>query len=198
MTAGTGWIGFVFVAALLGSFPAGWLIGRLFGGEDLRVTGSGSTGTTNVVRRVGTWAGALTLILDGAKGAAAVGLAAAFSPVSWAAPASAAAVVAAHCWNPWLRFRGGRGVAPAAGAFAVLSLSSTIVALGVFGVALVISRRVSVGSLTAATALPVATLLREEPRATILASVAVAAVIWIRHRTNLSRLRAGTEPKLGE
>jgi glycerol-3-phosphate acyltransferase PlsY len=185
------------MAAALGSLPVGWWIGRAAAGEDLRETGSGSTGATNVARRVGAAAGAATLLADAAKGAAAVYGAGLWTPRPGVAAAAAVVVVALHCWNPWLGWRGGRGVAPAAGAFGVLTPTATLGAAGLFAAVLLVGRRVSAASLAAALALPVAALLRGAPGTTILAASVVFVVVVVRHRGNLRRLREGTEPEWG-
>lgn len=184
-------------AAALGSFPSGWLLVRRAVGEDLRRTGSGSTGATNVFRRAGAAAGLATLLADAGKGALAVWIARGIDGPPWTPAAAIVIAVVAHAWNPWLRFRGGRGVATAAGGLAVLAPWPTAAAAAVFSAALVASRKVSVGSLAAALALPLAAALRSEPRTTILAAAAASIVVAVRHRENLARLRAGTEPTLG-
>lgn len=184
-------------AAALGSVPSGWLLARRAVGEDLRRTGSGSTGATNAFRRAGAGWGLATLLADAGKGALAVGIAKALDGPPWTPAAAIVVAVAAHAWNPWLRMRGGRGVAPAAGGMALLAPWPTAAAAAVFLVALGATRRVSVGSLAAALALPLAAVLRSEPRTTILAAAAASVVVAVRHRENLARLRAGTEPTLG-
>ncbi len=184
-------------AAALGSIPWGWLFARRAIGEDLRRTGSRSTGATNVFRRAGGVWGFTTLLADAAKGAAAAWIAGRLPVSGWVPPAAIVVAVVAHAWNPWLGFRGGRGVATAAGGMGVLAPWATAVAALVFSVTLAATRRVSVGSLAAALALPLAAALRSEPRTTILAAAAVSIVVAVRHRENLARLRAGTEPTLG-
>src|SRR5947209_12776300 len=115
----------VVLAYLLGSIPFGYLIVRLSGGGDVRETGSGGTGATNVTRRAGKWAGVLTLALDALKGAAAVLVArwvlADGAGVNWWIAASALAAVAGHVFPLWLGFRGGKGVATGLGVFAILA-----------------------------------------------------------------------------
>jgi glycerol-3-phosphate acyltransferase PlsY len=184
-------------AAALGSVPSGWFLVRRAVGEDLRRTGSGSTGATNAFRRAGVAWGLATLTADASKGALAVGLAKGLDAPPWTPAAAIVVAVAAHAWNPWLRFRGGRGVATAAGGMTVLAPWPTAAAAAVFLALLVATRRISVGSLAAALALPLAAALRSEPRTTILAAAAASIVVAVRHRENLARLRAGTEPRLG-
>src|SRR5712671_1219356 len=121
------------VAYLLGSIPFGLLLTKLFGGGDVRKTGSGNIGATNVARVAGPLPGILTLLLDAAKGAAAVWLAARFSNESaaWMMIAALAALIG-HCFPVWLKFRGGKGVAPAVGVFLMLAPLAAIGALLVF------------------------------------------------------------------
>src|SRR6266851_9007252 len=148
----------VVVAYLLGSIPFGYLIVRLRAGADVRETGSGGTGATNVSRRAGKLAGVLTLVLDGAKGAAAVVLASRlltpdYGP-NWFVAGAAVATILGHCFPVWLGFRGGKGVATGVGAFLVLT-PLPVVAIGIlFMIVFWRTRYVSLGSITAAAALP--------------------------------------------
>jgi len=187
------------LAFLLGSIPFSQLVARLRG-IDLRSVGSGNIGATNLARALGYGAGALGLLLDVLKGAAAVALARAL-PGEASTPAiqSLAAVlsVAGHAFTPWLGFRGGKGVATGAGAFAVLAPWATLVSALVFAVVVSLGRMVSLASVLAAAALPVAAFFLGAPRATIAAAAAVAALVVARHRENLVRLIRGTENRLG-
>ncbi|MBI1950449.1 MAG: glycerol-3-phosphate 1-O-acyltransferase PlsY [Acidobacteria bacterium] len=187
------------LAFALGGIPFSHLIARLRG-VDLRSVGSGNVGATNLARAAGYGAGALGLILDAAKGAAAV-LVVRGLPGDGATPANqalaAALAVAGHAFTPWLRFRGGKGVATGAGAFAVLAPLATLCALLIFGVVVAVGRMVSLASVIAALALPLASHLLGAARPVTLAAVAVAALVLLRHRDNLVRMVRGTEHRLG-
>lgn len=186
------------LAFVLGSIPFSQLLAGLRG-VDLRSVGSGNIGATNLARAVGYGAGALGLALDALKGAVAVLLARAL-PGDAGTPAiqalAAALSVAGHAFTPWLGFRGGKGVATGAGAFAVLAPSATLCAVLVFAVAVSLGRMVSLASVLAAVALPVAAHFLGAPRPVTVAAAAVAALVVARHRGNLVRLVRGTENRL--
>lgn len=184
------------LGAALGSIPFAWVVHRAVTGRDLRAEGSGNPGAANVQRTAGTGWGLLALALDAGKAALAVGL----SSRAWgasAALAAAAASVAAHIASPWLAGRGGKGVAPAAGAFAVATPAATSVACLVFAVVVLATRWVSLASVSAAIVLPLAAALTGAPRALVLTAAAVAVAIAWRHRENFARMRRGTEPRAG-
>jgi len=189
------------VAYLLGSIPFGFLLVRVLQGDDIRQTGSGGTGATNVSRRAGKWAGVLTLVLDAAKGAAAVLLAAVFAsgPADWLLTSAAVAVLVGHIFPIWLSFRGGKGVATAIGVFLVLAPLAVLIA-GIIFLAVVLSTRyVSLGSIVGA--LVVAFVIGLEHFAqhkplfdsVLVAAICCAALIVFAHRQNISRLIHGTE-----
>ena len=189
------------VAFFLGSIPFSWILARLRGGIDLRATGSGNVGATNLARSVGYGAGTLALLLDAAKGAAAVLLAralAAEGPAGTTAEAIAGGLaILGHSFTPFLRFRGGKGVATGAGVFAILAPWALGVSVLVFAVAVAASRMVSVGSVLASATLPAAIfLLGGDRRVTALAILSSALVI-ARHRSNLARILAGNENRIG-
>src|SRR5262249_42397345 len=146
----------IFVAAYFcGSIPFGLLLGRLFGAEDVRKTGSGNIGATNVARSVGLFAGILTLLLDAAKCAAPVWLAGRYFPEHAAFQILAGlGALAGHCFPVWLNFRGGKGVATAAGVFAVLCPPAAVGALLIFALVVGFWRYVSLASISAAAAMP--------------------------------------------
>ncbi len=182
-------------AYLVAAIPFGLLLGRV-GGVDLRRVGSGNIGATNVLRHRGVLAGIATLLLDAAKGAAGVALALRIEPQGWLPQAAAVAVVLGHCYPVYLAFRGGKGVATAAGAFAVLSPVLTLLSLVVFVAVMAGWRRVSLASMSATAALPL--LAWSLDRGDLaLASLPAAAVILWRHRENMQRLLAGEEERLG-
>ncbi|MCS7235564.1 MAG: glycerol-3-phosphate 1-O-acyltransferase PlsY [Armatimonadota bacterium] len=183
-------------AYLLGSVPTGLWVVRAVLGVDVRQLGSGNTGTTNVYRVAGPWVGAVVLLLDAAKGAlpvlasGALGLGA-----GWTVAAGLSSVVG-HNWSVFLGFRGGKGVATSLGALTALSPTAAAVAVVVWGTAVVVTRYASVGSLLAMLSVPVTLLARGEPGAHVALGAALAALgIW-RHRSNLRRLREGTELKV--
>ena len=199
----------VVAAYLLGSLPWSYLIVRLHRGIDVRTIGSKSAGATNVLRASGKWAALLALLLDAAKGAAAVLLARALDVGSWWLAAAAVAAVAGHVFPLFLGFRGGKGVATAAGVLALLVPGAALGALAVFAVMVAWKRYVSLGSVSAAVALPLLVgvywsggAYRMEPgvdpgAALLAGTAAIAALVIVKHRANLMRLRAGTESRLG-
>jgi glycerol-3-phosphate acyltransferase PlsY len=187
-------------AYLLGSIPTGYLVTRLIAGRDLRGIGSGGIGATNTQRVLGWRWGLAVALADIAKGVAAVLVARAMGVSDLVVALAAVTVVAAHCWPAWLGFRGGKGVATGAGAAFALSLwSLPLIPILVIPVAL--TRFVSLGSLVAALSAPVIfailTLAGVAPVDYVLFGVAAAAIIVVKHRENIARLRAGTERRLG-
>jgi len=181
----------------LGSIPFGYLLVRAFRGADVRTTGSGNIGATNVAR-TSPMLGLLTLSLDVLKGAVAVGLALTIFPgTRTVAFGAALAAVSGHIFPVWLRFRGGKGVATGLGSFVLLTPKAILLAMAVFVVMVATFRYVSLASVTAAASLPVfALLLREgdSPVQIVLVSLSSALII-LKHRQNIRRLMAGTEPK---
>jgi len=175
------------------------LIVRWRKGIDVRATGSGSIGATNVMRSIGLAGFLATLLLDAGKGAAAVLLArwmTANEP-AWVS-AGAVAAILGHCYPVWLKFSGGKGVATGLGAFAMLALAPLGVALVIFWVVAGIWRYVSLGSILAVAAFPAAFyFLNHPPAPTVLGAVGAAAVIIGRHHANIRRLLSGTESRLG-
>lgn len=188
-------------AYLLGSIPFGYLLVRMTRGRDIRAAGSGNIGATNVSREAGLGLGLAVLALDAGKGVLAVWLLkwCTAGDVKWLG-AAALAAVAGHCFPVWLRFRGGRGVATGAGAFAVLSWTAVAASLAVFVAVVVVWRYVSLGSILAAGALPLLLYFLyapgfAPPLAVTLATIAAAAIIILKHSGNIRRLAAGTEPR---
>jgi glycerol-3-phosphate acyltransferase PlsY len=202
------------IAYLLGSIPFGYLLVRIFRGEDIRQSGSGNIGATNVARSGAKGLGIATLVLDALKGALAVGLAAliagskynlcgdfvqhpcvlALRLMSWAALCA----VAGHVFPVWLRFKGGKGVATALGVFCILFLKAVLVALAIFILVVAITRYVSLGSILGAIAFPVAAYFMQAPDwLSLLLGSSVSLIIIFKHRQNISRLLAGTENRFG-
>jgi glycerol-3-phosphate acyltransferase PlsY len=197
------WLAMVAGAYLLGSLPFSYLIVRRLTGLDVRHLGSGNPGATNALRVAGPVAGAVTLLGDVGKGALATALprlAGAPQPVSAAA---AVAVTAGHVFPAFLHLRGGKGTATAFGALVTLAPGAAAASVGIFAVLAGTTRYVSLGSVGAAAAFPLLVAHRalrrrgREPELFV-AAVAIAALVVARHRSNLSRLRAGAERKLGE
>jgi glycerol-3-phosphate acyltransferase PlsY len=186
----------VLLGYLAGSIPFAFLLAR-GAGVDVRVAGSGNVGAANVFRTAGAGRAALVLLLDIAKGAFAVGCATSMNAGLPLTAASGAAAVVGHVYPVWLRFHGGKGVAVATGVFAVLAPIATLAAVSVFLVVVGVSRYVSLGSVVAAIALPPAAWITGAPSAVLAAASGVAVLIVFRHRSNIGRLRAGTERRLG-
>lgn len=187
-------LGVLVGAYLLGSVPFGLLLTRLFGAGDLRAIGSGNIGATNVLRTGRKGLAAATLLLDLAKGAAAVLIARAWFPGTEALAAFAAVI--GHCFPVWLRFNGGKGVATTMGV--ALGLAWPIgLAYAVVWIGMLAATRISsLGGLSAVIAAPIAALLLGyRDYAAVLAMIGLL-VIWL-HRANIARLRAGTEPRIG-
>ena len=179
----------------LGSIPFGLILTRLFGAGDLRAIGSGSIGATNVLRtgRKGLALG--TLLLDAGKGALAVWLTAQWWPL--AAPIAAFGAIVGHCFPVWLQFKGGKGVATALGIALALAWPVALVCAVVWVVVFMVSRVSSLGGITAAMAGPLAAWALNYPELILALSGIAAVVVW-RHRANIARLRAGTEPRVGQ
>lgn len=191
------------VAYLLGSIPFGYLIVQTKGGGDVRQTGSGGTGATNVSRRAGKVAGVLTLLLDAAKGAAAVLIAQNLSGSIWVKAAAAIAVMVGHIFPVWLGFRGGKGVATGVGVFLVLAPIALLCAGVVFVSIVFFTRYVSLGSIMAAALIPLFVWLQNvfvEPvadlRPLLTAAIIGALLIVFAHRGNIGRLARGTESQI--
>ena len=189
------------VSSLLGSIPFGYLLVRVFKGEDVRTSGSGNIGATNVARKSPAL-GVATLLLDAAKGLTAVLVA----RVLFSGPhqqlimtTAAFFAVVGHLFPVWLKFRGGKGVATSLGAFILLTPKSILCLFVLFLLIAVAFRYVSLGSVAVAAAFPLlAWALHEyaDPRQLVLIALVSALVIW-RHRQNIGRLATGTESKLG-
>ncbi len=187
------------IAYLLGSIPFGYLLVRAKRGIDVRTTGSGSIGATNVMRSLGPAGFIATFLLDFGKGFAAVAIASRMTsddPV-WIAAAAVGAITG-HCYPVWLKFRGGKGVATAVGVYLALAPREVAIALVIFVLLVAIFRYVSVGSVIAVGAFPVLLyLVRDPPLPLIAGAGASAAIIIARHHGNIARLMKGTESKLG-
>lgn len=184
---------------LLGSLAFGYWWGRVFRGIDVREHGSRNLGATNVFRTLGPVHGILVLILDIAKGAAAVIVARQLVESETVAVIAGLFAVLGHIMSPWVGFRGGKGAAAGLGAWLILAPSATGIALLAFLLAVGLSRRISVGSLTGATVLlPAVYFLssREGLDARFILAILTVGLVWLRHRSNLARLLKGTERPL--
>ena len=193
---------------LLGSIPAGWLAGRWLAGLDIRQEGSGSTGATNVLRVLGKGPALAVFAVDVLKGSVAVLLAKAllqplgYDPGSdWWVVAAGLAALAGHIWPLWLGWKGGKAVATGLGMLLGLTWPVGLACFGIFLTVLTFSRIVSLSSVVAALALPALMLAwfgegALRPAYLVLAVLTTVLVVW-RHRSNLQRLLAGQEPRLG-
>ena len=197
------WFSILLLAYLLGSIPFGYLLVLAFRHEDVRATGSGNIGATNVARSGGKALGLLTLFLDAFKGWLAVLIAAHFGPTvngvhSNLAIAAAVAAVVGHVFPIWLRFKGGKGIATALGVFLAIVPWVGLSSLGLFILIVAISRYVSLASIIAAISIPFFAILEYPHPPTLLAGLSAISVISIaKHHANIRRLMNGTESKFG-
>ena len=183
-------------AYLVGSIPSGFLLGRL-AGIDVRDAGSGNIGATNVARVLGKGRGLLTLLADTAKGFVPVFIGQRLELSDAALALVAIAAFLGHLYPLFLRFRGGKGVATAFGGLLALAPLATLVVILAFGVTVLGSRRVSVGSMAAALTAPISLWVFSYSVELVAMSGFLWAMITLRHRDNINRLLAGTEPRFG-
>jgi glycerol-3-phosphate acyltransferase PlsY len=187
------------LAYLIGSFPTGYVMTRVITGTDLRSVGSGGTGATNARRALGSKWGAAVAVIDILKGVLAVVIARWLGTSDLTVAVAGILVVVGHCWPVWLGFRGGKGVATAAGAIFAMTLWGLLL-VPFLVVPVILTRYVSLGSLIAAVAAPVLfailAALDMIPGEYVLFAVVVAGLVIWRHRENIERLRAGTERRL--
>ena len=201
------WIagGLLILAYLLGSLPTGFAIAKLFQGIDIREHGSGNTGATNVFRVVGKQAGITVLIIDLLKGVAAVliarwvmsSLGAPINLSTWVQTLAALLAILGHSCSIWLNFTGGKSAATGLGVLLALAWPVGVGIAAVFAIVFALSRTVSLGSILAATAAPLLMFLTGQPLPFKLLALLGGIYVIVRHRSNISRLLAGTEPKLG-
>lgn len=187
----------VVVAYLMGSIPFAQLLSQRRG-VDLRRVGSGNVGATNVLRTLGVRTAVLAMVLDAVKGTLAVLVAQRLTSGVTPPVAAGLASMIGHVYPVWLRFRGGKGVATAAGAFAVLTPAALGVAGGVFLLVVSLTRFISVGSMVAALTLAVWTIVSGAPAVVGVGASLAALMVLVGHRANLSRLVAGTERRIGQ
>jgi acyl phosphate:glycerol-3-phosphate acyltransferase len=189
-------------AYLLGSIPFGLILVKLFKSTDIRQTGSGNIGATNVRRAAGWGLGIVTLVCDALKGAIPVYIAGHLAGASIACndiwiSLTALAAFCGHLFPVYLKFKtGGKGVATAAGCFAILSWPALAIALLVFIMATGLSKRVSLGSLCAAAVLPLGVMWAQRSIVFTGCALIISALVLYRHQENIQRLMAGTEPPL--
>lgn len=196
------------IAYLLGSIPTGYLAGRLFKGIDIREHGSGSTGATNVLRTLGKVPGTVVLIIDTLKGVLAIALVPwLFTLLSlelpeqwltWMVAIGGLAALLGHSKSIWLGFTGGKSVATSLGVLLAMCWQVGVGTLGVFGVALALTRIVSLSSVAGAIAVSVFMILLHQPLPYQLFAIAGGLYVIWRHSSNIQRLLAGTEPQLGQ
>src|SRR5437763_10763766 len=199
----------VVAAYLLGSIPFSFLVVRLVAGADIRQHGSRNVGATNVARSFGKLPGVVALLLDVAKGWAAVEVAKwIVGRPEWAAPlrstafwVTLAAVIAvlAHMFPVWLKFHGGKGVATAAGAFLAIDPKALGAGLLVFAIVILATRIVSLASILSAASIPIfLRFLTHAPFWTVVLSIVISVAIIVKHHSNIARLAQGSERKMGE
>ena len=202
------------IAYLFGATPTGYLAGKLLRGIDIREHGSGSTGATNVLRTLGPWPFGVVLLVDVLKGAGAIVFARWFYPwlhaatpptgfdlgtwTPWAVCLAGLAALLGHSRSVWLNFTGGKSVAAGLGVLLAMAWPVGLGALAVFGVALAIFRIMSLGSMLAALTAIALICALEQPLAYRLLVIAGGLYVIVRHRANIQRLLAGTEPRLGK
>ena len=187
---------------LFGSFPSGYLVGKIAKGIDIRSLGSGSTGATNVLRQVGKRAAITVFLLDVFKGVLSILLAKyLLLNDSWQVAIGLSALIG-HIWPVWLNWKGGKAVATGLGIFLGLSWQVGLATLGIFIIIITLSRIVSLASVSAALALPLIMYLSFENSNIslpflVISLLAMTLVIW-RHRENIVRLIKGKEPRIGQ
>jgi acyl phosphate:glycerol-3-phosphate acyltransferase len=205
--------GVLFAAYLLGSIPTGYTAVKFLKGIDIREVGSGSTGATNVLRALGKGPGAFVLVVDCLKGVLSVFLAYWFFDVnvqslfglsvntewqSWLVTLAGIFAVLGHSKSIFLGFTGGKSVATSLGVLLAMNWQVGLATFSVFAVVVAISRIVSLSSMSGAVAVSIFMVLWHQPLAYILFGVAGGLYVIVRHRSNIGRLLAGTEPKLGQ
>lgn len=184
-------------AYLIGSIPFALVLARRWGVQDLHGIGSGNIGAANVLRASGIRAGIVVAILDIAKGAAGVAVGGRIAGAEHAEALAGFAAVVGHIYPIWLKFRGGKGVATACGAFTVLAPLAVPPAFVAFVATIWMTRYISIGSVVATVVLPPVAYLAGYPAPVVASSCAAAALIVFRHRSNLARVRVGTERRVG-
>ena len=205
----------VLLAYLFGSFPTGYLAGKLLKGIDIREVGSGSTGATNVLRTLGKVPGGFVLLIDALKGVLAINLGYALFNIAYSqnlipptvnpgiwqpylVTLAGLAALLGHSKSIFLGFTGGKSVASGVGILLAINWQIGLSTLGVFAVVIAISRIVSLSSICGAIAVSILMVIFHQPLAYILLGLTGGLYVIIRHRSNIERLIAGTEPKIGQ
>lgn len=188
---------YLLLSYLCGAIPFGYIIAKLFKHIDIRTVGSGNPGATNVYRSISKSLGVLTLILDVLKGFVPVYLISFINPeFQWMVISVAFVTIIGHTFTIFLRFKGGKGVATACGAFLAINPLSVLICLGVFIVVLAMFKYVSAASIMAALMLPISLyLLKELPEIVVFAGM-ISILVIVRHISNIKRLLNGTENKI--
>jgi len=192
----------LFLGYLFGSFPSGYLAGRITKGIDIRSLGSGSTGATNVLRHIGKRAAISVFLIDVFKGVISILLAKFFRlDDSWQVAVGLSALIG-HIWPVWLNWKGGKAVATGLGIFLGLSWQVGLATLGIFMLMIALFRIVSLASVSASLSLPLIMFISFEKSNIslpflIISLLAMTLVVW-RHRDNIARLMKGKEPKIGQ
>ncbi|BAZ89367.1 hypothetical protein NIES932_08440 [Raphidiopsis curvata NIES-932] len=208
------WCGLVIILAyLLGSFPTGYLVGKTLKGIDIRQVGSGSTGATNVLRTLGKGPGAFVLIIDCLKGVLAINLVYILYSSqlnlmgsslnvevwqSWLVTLVGLMAILGHSKSIFLGFTGGKSVATSLGILLAINWQVGVGTLGVFIMVIAISKIVSLSSIAGAIAVSILMIVFQQPLAYIIFSLLGGLYVIIRHRSNIDRLLAGKEPKIGQ
>ncbi len=199
----------ILIAYLLGSIPTGYILGKSLAGIDIREHGSGSTGATNVLRTIGKKSAITVLLIDMLKGAIAVLLVKLiylYSPSEllptswklWLIVAVAFAAIFGHSKSIWLNFTGGKSVATSLGVLLVMNPLLGLGTLGAFGITIAIFRIVSLSSIIGAIALNILAIFVDGSVPYIIFAALAGGYVILRHRTNIQRLLAGEEPKIGQ
>jgi len=186
----------ILLAYLIGSIPFALILSRRWS-VDVRLVGSGNVGAANVMRASGVRAGVLVALLDMSKGAASVWIAQQVSGDAVTPALAGLAAIVGHIYPLWIRFRGGKGVATACGVFFILTPLAAPPALALFLAVVWLTKYISLGSLVASIALPPLAYVTGSATASVLAACGASAIIVFRHRSNVRRLWAGTERRIG-
>jgi len=189
---------FCVAAYLIGSIPFGLIVGKVFGSVDVRQHGSGNIGTSNVMRTVGKGAALLVLVLDVLKGTLPVWAAIAYGASPLGVAAVALFAVVGHNWPIFLGFQGGKGIATTLGVLFALDWRVALLLLAIWIVCVAITRYISLSSLIAAAILPFLVWLFGNPAEYVAGGALISLFAFWRHKSNIARLRAGTEYKFGE
>lgn len=186
-----------FAGFLIGGIPSGLLIGKIVGGPDVRRTGSHNIGATNVYRVLGATPALLTLAGDLLKGYIPLLILGSTTPHPWLIVCTGLAAIAGHDFSPYLRFKGGKGVATSLGVFLYVSPLATLVSIGVWVLVVALVRIVSLASIGAAIVLPVMVWALEYPPPILYAGILACILLIARHKQNIERLCRGQEKRLG-